>query len=500
MKRGRLLLSVLLTVVVALGALGAVIATGVAPLLGLDLQGGISVVYKPVHPVSNALLDEAINIIRDRVDALGVAQPSIGRQGDDIVVQLPGVRDRAHALAIIGQTAELEFRPVICPPSGTGSLLPPGPETKSGQPLVTLTTTPPACSSSTNFAKVPSTARSADLPNRTVLLPQIDPKTGQVMGRYELGPSELTGKALKTAQAEIDTANGQWLVAFTLTPKGEVGFNKMAKANYGKQVAIVLDGRVESAPTIDSQSFPGQGQITGQFTESQAKTLALELRYGALPVPLQQENVVSVSPTLGKAALRAGIVAALGGLALVMIYTIIYYRALGIVVVVGLGLTAALLYAIISALSQSVGLALDLSGVTGLIVSIGITVDSYIVYFERLKDEVRAGNSVRVSVDKSFARAFRTIVAADLVSLIGAAVLYLLSIGQVKGFAFFLGLSTVLDVLTSWIFTRPLVILLGRNRLFTEARWLGVARGLAAPTTGGAGGRSAGSVVPGVGR
>jgi preprotein translocase subunit SecD len=163
-----------------------------------------------------------------------------------------------------------------------------------------------------------------------------------------------------------------------------------------------------------------------------------------------------------------------------MLYVVLYYRALGLVVVFGLVTTAALLWGVISTLSHTYGLTLDLSGVTGIIVSIGITVDSYIVYFERLKDEVRAGRSIRSSVDKGFTRAFRTIVAADLVSLIGAILLYFLAIGAVKGFAFFLGLATVIDVFTAYFFTRPIVILVGRTELFTNARWLGVARGLAA--------------------
>jgi preprotein translocase subunit SecD len=195
-----------------------------------------------------------------------------------------------------------------------------------------------------------------------------------------------------------------------------------------------------------------------------------------------RQTVDSVSPTLGAASLRAGVAAGLAGLILVMLYMIVYYRALGIVVILGLGTTAALLWAIVSFLGHSSGLALDLSGVVGLIVSVGVTVDSYIVYFERLKDEVRAGKTIRSSVDKGFARAFRTIVAADAVSFLGALILYLLSIGAVRGFAFFLGLSTLLDVVTAYVFTRPLVILLGRNRVVTEARFLGVARGLASPS------------------
>jgi preprotein translocase subunit SecD len=182
--------------------------------------------------------------------------------------------------------------------------------------------------------------------------------------------------------------------------------------------------------------------------------------------------------------LRAGLLAGAVGIALVLLYMIAYYRALGVVVIVGLAISGALLYSIISTLSQSSGLSLSLAGATGIIVSVGVTVDSYIVYFERLKDEIRSGKSVRTSVDKSFSRAFRTILAADFVSFLAALILYLLTVGSVRGFAFFLGLSTVLDVFTAFFFTRPMVVMLGRNRLFTQARFFGVARGLAASPTG----------------
>lgn len=473
------LLYVLATLVVTFGALVGVILAGWAPLLGLDLRGGISVTYKPAHKVTQATLNETIDIIRNRVDALGVSQPNITNQGGNIVVQLPGVKDRAKALSIIGQTAELYFRPVLCRVAA-------GPSATKNQPAPTLKKAPPSCTSGANFSKVGNTPRSLDKPTATVLLPVRSQSSNQLASyRYVLGPSPLTGKGIKTASTQLDTQNGQWMVQLNLKSSGAKTFDTLAKAQFHKQVAIVLDGVVESAPEIQPtnttfQSFNGVATIQGSFTQSQAENLALVLRYGSLPVQLDQQTVQSVSPTLGQASLQAGILAGVGALLLVMLYMIAYYRALGIVVVIGLGSTAALLYAIISILSATSSLSLDLSGVIGVIVSVGVTVDSYIVYFERLKDEVRAGNSIRVSVDRSFKRAFRTIVAADLVSLIGAVVLYLLATADVRGFAFYLGLSTLLDVVTAWFFTRPLVIMLGRNRLFTEARWLGVASGLAA--------------------
>jgi len=258
---------------------------------------------------------------------------------------------------------------------------------------------------------------------------------------------------------------------------------------YQKYVAIVLDNRVESAPQINAQHFGGQATIsgggTGGFTHTQASNLALVLRYGSLPVKLAQSDVRTVSASLGKASLRAGLIAGFIGLALVLLYMIFYYRLLGVIVVVGLAISAALLYTLYTWLGTT-GLhaSLSLASVVGIIVSVGVTADSYIVYFERLKDDVRGGKSVRSSVDRSFSRAWRTIWTADLVSIIAAGLLWFLTIGDVRGFAFALGLSVALDLVTAWSFTRPAVWLLGRNRTFAEARFFGVGRGLAAAPAG----------------
>ena len=259
------------------------------------------------------------------------------------------------------------------------------------------------------------------------------------------------------------------MVDYTLTKTGSPAWDKVAEANFHAEVAIELDGVIQSAPLIlPSQSaftsFNGQGEISGSFTESSAKDLAVAMEFGALPVRLNPLDTVTVSPTLGHSSLVAGLGAGLVGLLLVLLYTILYYRALGLVIVLGLAATAALLWAIISALGHTAfAPSFDLAGITGIIVSIGITVDSYIVYFERLKDEARAGRSVRTSVDRGFRSAWRTVLAADTVSLLAAILLYLIAVGDVRGFAFFLGLSTLMDVFMTWYFTRPLVILLGRR-------------------------------------
>ena len=446
----RPLISVLLVLALAGGALAATVASGAGPQLGLDLQGGASVVLEPKDKVPASVLDQAIEIIRHRVDALGVAEPDISRQGSAIVVQLPGVKNRDRALEVVGQTAQLLFRPVReALAAGDTAAAPPADPTE-------------------------------------VVLPQKD-ASGRVVAQYRLGPSQVSGQALSGARAVVDPTTGGWGVEFSLTSAGTRDWNQMAAAiGQGGQVAIDLDGEVRSAPRLQTTDFPGKGQITGDFTAGEAKDLALVLRYGSLPVQLVPQTVQTVSASLGKDSLRAGLVSGVVGLGLVGLYMALYYRALGLVVWLGLGVSGAVLYSLITLLGRTSGLALTLAGTTGIIVSVGVTVDSYVVFFERLKDEVRAGRTVRSSVSRGFAGAYRTILAADLASFLGAVVLYVLTVGSVRGFAFFLALSTLLDLLVAYFFTRPIVLLVGRNRLFTDARWWGVARGLAltpAPAT-----------------
>lgn len=484
----KLLTWVILVVVISFGALGGALAAGWRPFLGLDLRGGLSITYQPYLPgkktVTSQQITAAINIIRNRINALGVAQPNVQSFGNDIIVQLPGIKDPQKAEAIIGTTAKLYFRPVLCqvppyvPPKKDQSVsltLPSCPSYTAAtfQNTANGPSNPPPLSNSPTAANYPNTPASQDNPNSIVVLPYAnDPQL-----RLELGPSPLDGTAIKSAFPEL--SNGQWGVGFTLSSAGTAKFNQLAQQQYHKAFAIVLDNQVISFPIMNATSFPGQGQIS-PMSQSEANNLALELSYGALPVSLRQLTAESVSPTLGAASLKAGLVAGILGIILVLIYSIFYYRGLGVVVILGLATTGAFLYAVICFLGQTIGTTLDLSGVTGLIVSIGITVDSYVVYFERLKDEIREGKSIRISVSKAFQRAFKTVLFADAVSLIGAVVLWFFSIGAVKGFAFFLGLSTTLDILTAYAFTRPMVILLGRTRIFTQLPVIGIARGLLA--------------------
>ncbi len=475
---------------ITVAAFAAVVSAGWTPHLGLDLAGGASVVLHPARAVSKSTLNETINILNDRVNAYGVSSPSIGIQGSDIVVQMPGLKDARKVLSVIGETAQLEFRPVLCytnpyqaPKKGVAPQVGP-PSCSSTEQANPYNPSPPFDAA---LASMPTTSCVNAPANQDVIYAV----KGANGGRYVLGPVGATGTIVKDPLPALN--NGQWVVTFNMDSNGTAKWNAMAGAAFQKQIAIALDCQVISAPGIQTvqqgntppKSFTpfsgSQGvQISGISSQSAADNLALVLKFGALPVQLQQKTFQTVSATLGKSSLKAGLLAGIGGLVLVLLYTILYYRALGFVVFSGLILTAMLLWVITSVLSHSNnGLTLDLSGVTGIIVSIGITVDSYIVYFERLKDDIRSGKTIRTSVDKGFQRAYRTVLAADAVSLIGAVLLYWLTVGPVRGFALFLGISTILDVVTTYFFTRPIVILMGRSKAFTEARWIGVGRGLA---------------------
>jgi preprotein translocase subunit SecD len=527
--RRKIWLPLVFIVLLAGGGIIATVASGNSPELGLDLQGGVSVVLEPTSDADDEQLDQTLDIIRDRVDALGVAEPEITRQGGAIVVQLPGVKNRDRALELVGQTAELRFRPVLANLTGAETT-PPEEEEDGGEgsttttaedgstatttsgdststsegaagiplgesagavqetttttaPPTTTTTAPPA--EGEDSGEVPLTSREDDKADATVILPG----KAEGDGPYQLGPSLATGRIVSSASAEFQN---EWVVALSMKggADGIDTFNGIAAECFNRsqvcptgQLAIVLDSVVQSAPNIEQASYErDQIQISGTFSEGEAKDLALVLRYGSLPVELERQSVQTVSASLGEDSLRAGVVAGAVGLALVALYMLVYYRALGLVLIVGVGVSAALLYTIVSWLGETRGLALTLAGVTGIIVSIGVTVDSYVVFFERLKDEVKAGRTLRSSTERAFKRAFRTILAADISSFIGAAVLWWLTVGSVRGFAFFLGLSTVLDVIVAWMFTRPAVILLARNRFFTDMPGFGVARGLASTT------------------
>ncbi len=351
----------------------------------------------------------------------------------------------------------------------------------------TATTVPAADDGSGGTPGFEYTPRDDDLPEAPVILPERDPEQDdKIVNTYQLGPAQATGQIVSGAAAELGQ-NGQWAVKLDIKGGDAIdSFNAIAaQCNAGaetcpsRQLAIVLDSEVVSAPTISQPSYErDQIQITGNFSQKEAKDLALVLRYGSLPVNLEAQTVQTVSATLGEDSLNAGLVAGLVGLGLVVLYMLVYYRALGLVVVLGLVVWSALNYSIICWLGQSQGLALGLSGVTGLVVSVGVTVDSYVVYFERLKDEISAGRPLQASTERAFKRSWRTILAANMSSLIGAVLLYWLTVGPVRGFAFFLGLATLLDVVVAWFFIRPMVGIMSRSRFFTDSKRFGIMRGL----------------------
>jgi preprotein translocase subunit SecD len=571
MRRRRDAISLIVFVLVALGALGYTFVSGNSPLLGLDLQGGVSVVLRPKEQVDSDALDQTIKVIRQRVDALGVAEPEITRQGDTVLVQIPGVKDKDRALELVGQTAELRFRPVLgqyapTPPEDTGggegdgtpsdsapddpnataSTAPsgteqPGSSAPAPEPAVSVVPAPSSTESGlgpltgadgeqalgrqpsdgltdagapadttgstvvgqdavstdgtgavTGVSPAPTSPASLppdvcrtgvpsdqDKPDQQVVLPQCDPRTGELVAVYLLGPTLVTGDALETARATLNQ-QGQWVVnpVFKPGPEGIDKFNAAASQCYSGatacpaqaggrgRLAIVLDSRVVSAPAINAASFSrDQIEISGDFTERTARDLATVLKYGALPVELERQQVQIVSATLGRDALTAGLWAGVVGLVLVILYMVVFYRLLGVLAIVKLSLEAALLWSIISYLGENNGLALTLAGVTGLIVSIGISVDSNVVYYEHMKEDVRNGRTIRSAGDKSFVSAWSTIVKADVSSLIAAGLLWWLTVGPVRGFAFYLGLSTLLDLIASYFYMRPAVGLVTRGGL-----------------------------------
>ena len=465
------------SVAVVVIALVATLVVGNEPVLGLDLQGGISVRLFPAGRFSDSSLDTAKDIIDRRVNGLGVSDAEVTREGDNIVINLPGVKDRDKARRLVGRTAELRFRPVLAE-------LPPA--TAPTPPADDATKAAIASCDSTAIGALPSIPNSdttADKADACVVLPGRKQEKREV--RYLLGPAALTGRETSGAKSQFLQGQG-YGVDLSLKDSGRQKFNQLAQESFPKQppqnsVAIVLDGVVQSAPRFNEPNFPGDVTISGSFTQGEADDLASVLKYGALPVRFdeKQQTVQSVSPTLGSDQLTSGIAAGIVGLALVAIYMLLFYRLLGVVVILGIALSAVATYVLVAYLSTSgFNLTLTLAGVTGLIVSVGVTVDSYVVYFERLKDEVRTGKTVRSSVDRGFNRAFRTILAADLVSLIGAGVLYFLASGSVKGFAFFLGLSTVLDLAVAYFFMHPLVVILSRRRALVRVPVVGIASGL----------------------
>ncbi|MEE9472679.1 MAG: protein translocase subunit SecD [Acidimicrobiia bacterium] len=446
----RRIVSVLVMLAVAWGGLAAVVGTGSTPKLGLDLAGGFSVVLRAPEGATSDQLDQAVAVMRNRIEALGnVQEPEIQvGGGNSVLVQLPGVTDRERALEAIGSTGQLSFRKVLA-----DSLF-----SDLGEPI------DPA----------------SDDPNSEAVLAQVD-SDGVPQPDLLVGPAFALGSDIRSADAQF--VNLEWSVSVSFTSDGADKF-AVATRELGsfpaddlrRRFAIVLDGVVISAPRVapDEGISGGNAQITmggAEDPEAEAKDLEIVLKFGALPIVLEREQDQFVSASLGKDSLNAGLVAGFGGLALVAIAMVFYYRVLGVITVVGLSVFGSLVFGAYSVLGSTQGLTLTLASVAGIIVSVGITSDSYIVYFERVKEEIRHGRTVEDAASDGFSRAFRTILTADFVSFTGAILLWFLAIGPVKGFALALGLATVVDVIVAYFFTRPAVAMLSESRFGDGGRF-----------------------------
>lgn len=520
----------IVTFLVFLVAMWAWIAVAdLSPRLGLDLQGGVSANLLPAPgqgEIDEELLDQTVSTIRERVDALGVAEPDIARQGDTIQVQLPGVADQEQARDIIGRTAQLQFRPVIeqLPPgSVSGGDEPSDAPTDDGSetPDDGASQTPDDAASEAPTASATASGQTCDQrndlsvpdPGQEVVLclrgvdDQGEDLPRELWTQLRLGPAEVTGSDLADAQAQLDPNSlGQaWSTLLEFDGEGAQAFQEVTgrlACLQGPQrgLAIVLDNIVEQAPPVAPQVACEQGIAGGSAvvearTEGEARDLALVLKAGALPIQLDFGTFQTVSPTLGQDSLDAGLLAGLLGLVLVAIYLIVLYRGMGLAAVLELLLFGATVFGLIIVLGETIGFTLTLAGIAGVIVSIGIAADSSIIYRERYRDEVRAGRTIRTAADHAFTKAFRTNLTGNTVSFLAAVVLYLLAVGPVRGFAFTLGLSTLVDTLLFSTFTRGAFGLIARNAKLANAPLMGLRSGvtseqLAAATVTGPKGRS----------
>ena len=447
--------------------------------LGLDLRGGTSVTLQPrvgtgeTGKVTSEAIDQAVTIIRQRVNSLGVAESEVASQGTganrQIVISVPGESGR-RVIELVGQTAELRFRQVLAETSGvptTGTDAAATPPAGISPELNALY----AALDCTNPANRQGTG--ADIATDVILACSNDGGA-----KYILAGAEVLGRQVSKAVAAVDTTTGgNWFVSLTFNGEGTKAFGDQTARVVSltapqNQVAIVLDGLVVSAPRINEAIRGGSAQITGNFTQVEAQDLANVLKYGSLPLAFDRGEVQQVSPTLGADQLSAGLLAGGLGLGLVLLYSILYYRGLGLVTVGSLAVAAGLIYLSILLLGQWVGFTLTLAGIAGTIVAIGITADSFIVYFERIRDELREGKTLRTAVETGWIRARRTIVVADMVSLIAAVLLYFLAVGGVRGFAFTLGLTTLVDLIVIFVFTKPVMSIVAKWNFFASGHSL----------------------------
>ena len=475
------------------------------PKLALDLQGGTQVILAPLildgQSVTTEQLDQAVAIIRQRVDASGVSESQVTTQGDtNIIVSIPGVPDE-NTLALIKASAKLEFRAVLVASQGL-----PLSSLDEAEPTDDVATEEPE-TAETPAAEQATPVDASDLnwitPEIQKQFDELDCSTpfrepGQIddptiplvtcdvggTAKFILGPVEVDGANISdasngTVQSSTGASTNTWAVNLEFDPVGSASFSTVTQRLFPleeprNQFAITLDGFVITAPTTQAVITNGSAQITGSFDRDTSKVLADQLKYGSLPIGFEVQSQENISATLGQDQLTSGLLAGLIGLVLVVIYSAFQYRGLAIVTIGSLVVAAVLVYLLIAFLSWRQGYRLSMAGVAGLIVAIGITVDSFIVYFERVRDEIREGRNLEVAVENAWKRSIRTILASDAVSFTAAATLFLLTVGNVRGFAFTLGLTTIVDLIVVVLFTHPLLRLLARTKFFSSGHpWSG---------------------------
>ncbi len=513
-KKSRNRLALLLVIFIAFAALitGAkltnVPGSTFVPELALDLQGGTQVILKPNidggKSASTEQLKQAVDIIRQRIDSTGVSEAQIVTQGDGkeaaIVVSIPG-KPSESTLELIKASAKLEFRPVLVTGVGATALVTPAPTKDNPKPTPTLPSSTPIATSTGKptdnsdlnwvTAELQAEYEALDCANSFRAPGQVDDPAKPIVTcdrerttKFILGPVELDGTDISKALSNpVTTSNGAstgaYAVDLTFSDAGGSKFGKVTERLFPlssprNQFAVTIDGYIVTAPAIQAVITTGTAQITGNFTQDTADALANQLKYGSLPIGFQVESQENISATLGTQQLQSGLIAGVIGMLLVLIYSLFQYRALASVTIGSLVVAAGLTYLAITLLSWRMDYRLSLSGVAGLIVAIGITADSFIVYFERVRDELRDGRPLAVAVETGWKRAWRTILVSDVVSLLAAGTLYFLTVGNVRGFAFTLGLTTLIDLAVVVLFTVPLLTLLARLKFFSSGHpWSG---------------------------
>ncbi|WP_192579762.1 protein translocase subunit SecD [Micromonospora sp. AMSO31t] len=524
------------------------------PRLGLDLVGGTRLTLEATNtvdgkPPTSANLEEARQIIENRVNAFGVAEAEVVTEGNrNIVISLPG---QNRDLTNVGEAAELRFRKVLKATDGSGAAAAPTPSAtpSAAAPSPSASAEPVPQSveqqrkaieqkvGAAAWAAASGLQAPADLtadpsladrlkpfgtlsPQEIAVLPvgmqfnvptitcaQLDDRPAASIkdenqqavacesgAKYLLDKAKVLGTDVDDANAVLDQTSS-WVVSLNFTGKGQEKWTALTREAFNNEgqacdqtalgqdgkcrVAVVLDNEIVSSPEIQGV-LTGDSQITGSFDNKSANALASQLRYGALPVTFEPQEQQNVTATLGDSHLKAGLLAAGIGMLLVIIYSFFYYRLLGSVIFLSLVLSALLVFGALVVLGRSIGFTLTLAGIAGMIVSLGVAADSFVIYFERLKDEIREGRSPRSAVPRAWIRARRTIISANAITLMSAVVLYIVSVGAVKGFAFALGLATVLDLLVVFLFRHPIMTMFARTRAFLSPRVSGLGRALPA--------------------